>query len=169
MASPNLNINHVAISVPDAAKAVEWYTTVLGLRVISPLTVVSSADDLRLTQKIYGPELREMKIAILAGGNGVGFEIFEFRDPRYSGPERRPAYGPETYSGGGFFHVCFTSAEPEKVLAKALAAGARQVGETIAPGEGETCFYMQDPWGNIVEILSCSFEQLFLKNALSRL
>jgi len=42
---------------------------------------------------------------------------------------------------------------------KAGELGGKQIGETCDM-YGEKALYLQDPWGNIIECLSCSFEQL---------
>jgi hypothetical protein len=77
-------INHVAISVPNLNEAVKKYTKVLGF------TVVKQAADSLLTtllntaavKDIHGPRLKKMKMAWLSSANQVGFEIFEFIEPR---------------------------------------------------------------------------------------
>ncbi|KIX08856.1 uncharacterized protein Z518_03513 [Rhinocladiella mackenziei CBS 650.93] len=143
----NANFNHVAVSVPDADAAVAWYTELFGFRVISP---------------VYGPEFKAMKIALLSCGNGVGFEIFEFPEPKYSGPHKRIDWGPETYTKGGYFHLCLTVPNVEEKVKEAVKKGASVVGEMDLAG-GERTAYLQDPWGNVVELLSLTFDQLFLK------
>ena len=45
------------------------------------------------------------------------------------------------------------------VVLKAKELGGKQIGETCDM-YGEKALYLQDPWGNIIECLSCSFEQL---------
>lgn len=109
---------------------------------------------------VYGKELNKVKLAIMTTGNGVGFEIFEFIDPPYSGTGRSTRFGPNDYTNDGFFHVAITVPDVIATFKEAESLGARIVGEVTYPAPGETCIYMQDPWGNVVELLSCSFEQL---------
>jgi|ERR687892_466323 catechol 2,3-dioxygenase-like lactoylglutathione lyase family enzyme len=77
-------ISHVAISVPDLAQAIKWYREVLGFDLIKgPVELV--ADD-SLTGKairdIHGLALKKMRVAWLSSGNRVGFEIFEYVEPK---------------------------------------------------------------------------------------
>ena len=95
-------------------------------------------------------------------GNGVGFEIFEFIDPKFE-----EVKGFE-YQRGGFFHICITDPNPEDLAAKVVAEGGKRVGSTVDPSrKGEiTCLYLSDPWGNIVEVLDVGFEVMGLKSIL---
>ncbi|RTE71761.1 hypothetical protein BHE90_013840 [Fusarium euwallaceae] len=165
MATYNANFNHIALSVPDGESAVEWYTKVLGFKVISPLTLTKKTDPQGpLMTAIYGSELNQVKLAILSAGNDVGVEIFEFVDPPYNGPTRRIDWNPNTYTQGGVFHFCFTVPDVEATVAKAVAAGGRIVGQITEPVPGHKACYTQDPWGNTIEVMDCSFNQLFLSN-----
>jgi catechol-2,3-dioxygenase len=64
------------------------------------------------------------------------------------------------YTKGGFFHIGITDPEPDVLVKKVLEKGGKQIGETVTLYDGEKALYMQDPWGNTIEVLSCSFEQL---------
>lgn len=112
--------------------------------------------------KIYGTKLRKVKMAWLSTGNGVGFEIFEFIDPPTKSADEINANWSleEQYQRGGYFHIGVTAPDPEAVAERACQDGAARVGETITMYDGEKALYIRDPWGNVVEVLSCSFEQL---------
>ncbi|KAF2681424.1 hypothetical protein K458DRAFT_420597 [Lentithecium fluviatile CBS 122367] len=104
--------------------------------------------------KIYPKNLQKVKIAWMSAGNGVGFEVFEFIEPPH-----KPA--PEfEYNRAGFFHIAVTAPDPDEVVKRAVAEGGKQVGETVAMGPTERALYLSDPWGNVVEVLSCSYEAL---------
>ncbi|KAJ5173738.1 uncharacterized protein N7500_001669 [Penicillium coprophilum] len=90
-------------------------------------------------------------------GNGVGIEIYQFMEPKTTLPAIRKTSEFE-YTRGGFFHIAITVADPEAVK-KCIENGGRQFGET-AGVFGEKALYAADPWGNVVELLSCSLEQL---------
>lgn len=111
---------------------------------------------------VYAKELNSVKLAIMTTGNSVGFEIFEFVDPPYDGKTGPTTWGPANYARGGFFHVAFTTPDPVATLREAEKMGAKLVGEITSPAPGETVLYMQDPWGNVVELVSCSFEHLIM-------
>ncbi|KAF5003206.1 hypothetical protein FDECE_10224 [Fusarium decemcellulare] len=138
MVLPAPNFNHVAISVPDAAAAVKWYTEVLGFRVLVPLSTSKPAGAKGpLVTAIYGEELKEMKLAILTGGNDIGVEIFQFVDPPYDGPAERESWGPRTYTRGGFFHICITVPNVEEYQQMIVAAGGKLCGSMTEPGDGQ--------------------------------
>jgi catechol 2,3-dioxygenase-like lactoylglutathione lyase family enzyme len=158
--NPNHVVNHIAIAVPDVEAAVKWYTEILGFR---KLRQTPRYSDRNITPdasifKIYGEKLQKLKIAFLTSGNGVGIELFEFVDP----PMEHPATF--DYTRGGVFHICLTVADPEALCAKAIAAGGKKIGETVMPwaflDEDDIAMYIQDPWGTVIEFLSCSFEML---------
>ncbi|OAL39673.1 hypothetical protein AYO20_01070 [Fonsecaea nubica] len=161
---PTLNVNHLALSVPDIGAAVDWYTSVFGFTMIgSVMEVNKNSPTGPVISSIYGEEFEQVKLAILTSANGVGLEIFEFVRPKYNGPERRVDWCPDTYTRGGVFHFCFTVANVEETARRAIESGGKNVGVLVEPAEGEQAFFVQDPWGNVIELLSCSFDVLFLK------
>ncbi|OAL31696.1 hypothetical protein AYO20_08089 [Fonsecaea nubica] len=160
------NLNQVAISVPDLDKAIDFYTELFGLHVIGKMDeeqMKHLAPGHSINQ-MYGPEIKKFKIAFLVTGNSVGFEMFQFVDPPYQGPtEVPPRFGPQEYTRGGFFHVGFPVEDPEAILAKAVKLGARQIGQMTRPTPNLSGTYMYNPWGNVVELISADFQQLFLQ------
>lgn len=138
----------------------KWYTEILGFRKLRQSVRLT---DRKITPNasifnIYGEQLQAVKIAFLASANGVGIELFEFVDPPFTKP------ADFDYTRGGVFHICLTVSDPESLCAKAVAAGARQLGQTVTPwkhlDEDDIALYIQDPWGTVIEFLSCSFEHL---------
>ncbi|KAF2019822.1 dioxygenase superfamily protein [Aaosphaeria arxii CBS 175.79] len=161
----NRVINHVAVHVPDLEAAVDWYTKLFGFQRINsaPITCDRSTSSENSIFRLYGTKLHKVKIAFLSAGNGVGFELFQFIDP----PMTERADFEKDYPRGGFFHIAVTDPDPEALLAKVIQEGGKQIGETQEvpdPNSGEGVsqhtLYSQDPWGNVVEICSCSFEKL---------
>jgi catechol 2,3-dioxygenase-like lactoylglutathione lyase family enzyme len=77
-------INHIAISVPDLDQAIKWYKEVLGfIMVKGPVEfVVDDSLTGRAVRDIHGPALKKMQMAWLISGNPVGFEIFEYSEPK---------------------------------------------------------------------------------------
>jgi hypothetical protein len=123
--------------------------------------------------QIYPSNLQKAKIAWMSCGNSVGFEVFEFIDPPHQ-PKSEFEYNRKSYlplqgeqallttmiKGAGFFHIAVTSPDPEEACKRAVAEGGKQVGETVSMGPVEKALYLSDPWGNVVEVLSCSYEAL---------
>jgi catechol 2,3-dioxygenase-like lactoylglutathione lyase family enzyme len=149
--------NHVGIAVPDLEAAIEWYTTNLGFRRLQKgcRAFDRASDPDAPIFKVYGDSLHKVKIAPLSSGNGVGVELFQFIDP----PVKKGTSFKDMYTRGGYFHICITHPDPDTLLKKISSTGAKQIGETIKIGD-EKALYMSDPWGNVIEVLSCSFEQL---------
>ncbi|BCS28455.1 uncharacterized protein APUU_70025S [Aspergillus puulaauensis] len=152
---PNRPLNHVAVSVPDIDAFVQWYTRVFGFQQMGTISLVKRSEwPDNPFFNIYPDNLNEYKIAYLATGNAASLEVMQFIDPA-------PIPPPEffQYNRQGFFHICVTDPDPGSLANTAAEAGGRIIGEVIEIA-GSDCAYVADPWGNIVEILSMSFERL---------
>jgi hypothetical protein len=103
--------------------------------------------------------MRELKFAILTSGNGVGIEVFQFIDP-----VAKPCEESFEFRRTGFFHLCVTDSDPEGLLNKVLADGGNQVGDWMEYSRyglvGHRGVYMQDPWDNVIEVMSLSIERV---------
>lgn len=91
----------------------------------------------------------------------MGFEIFEFIEPRHgvAGTEEFD------YTRAGVFHICVTVVDVEDAVQRVINMGGKQVGEMVELGEDyhgdmRRASYVKDPWGTVVEVLSCGFEAL---------
>ncbi|KAF9887857.1 hypothetical protein FE257_009517 [Aspergillus nanangensis] len=147
-------INHVAVSVRDITAVVDWYSQHMGFQLIGTITHLKrSATPTAAIFQIYLANLNEVKIAYMTTGNGVGFEVFQFVDPA---PVASDSF---EYNRCGFFHICVTDANPTKLAQTVIQAGGRQIG-IMTNIAGNECLYLADPWGNVVEVLSTSFERL---------
>jgi catechol 2,3-dioxygenase-like lactoylglutathione lyase family enzyme len=148
------------MTVPDLDAALAWYTKVLGLREIAPpWSIDRSLNPESILFKVYGDDVMRVKIGFLASANGCGLEMFEFEDPKMS-PSAAAGF---SYTRGGVFHICLTDPDPDAVKARVIENGGKAIGQTVVPYEDEpdSACYVQDPWGNVIEVLSCSMEQLF--------
>ncbi|KAF4551119.1 Enoyl-(Acyl carrier protein) reductase-like protein 32 [Elsinoe fawcettii] len=151
-------LNHIAVSVPSTTEAVAFYRDIFGFQLIGDVIHHIKREDSPGAPifSIYPDNLNEVKIAYMSTGNGVGYEIFEFIDPKSYTPNE--AF---EYHRGGFFHACVTDADPDALAEKVVAAGGKRIGTTVDPlGKDIKCLYVADPWGNAMEILDISFERL---------
>jgi catechol 2,3-dioxygenase-like lactoylglutathione lyase family enzyme len=152
-------INHIAVSVTDLNRAVKWYKEVFGFTVVNG-PVEFEADDTSLgiaARDIHGPNFRKMRMVWLSSGNQVGFEMFEYIDPK---AERR--IDNFEYWKSGFFHICVTDPNIEELCKKISDCGGRQRSRIwdVDPDKGYKIAFCEDPFGNVIEIYTHSYEQL---------
>ena len=110
-------INHIAFSVSDLDQTMEWYKEVLGFTVVKEPVEFVADDSLRgkAAKDMHGPSLKKMRTALLSSANQVGFEIFEYVDPK---AERR--MDNFEYWKSGFFHICIIDFNIEQLCKKFL-------------------------------------------------
>ena len=151
-------INHIAVSVPNLDEAVKWYKEVLGFTEVKESVEFVADDSLTgmAVKDIHGPSLRKMKMSWLSSANQVGFEIFEYVEPR---AERR--VNNFEYWKSGFIHICITDPNIEELCKKISESGGKQRSKIweIVPDKGYKIAFCEDPFGNIIEIFDHSYEQ----------
>ncbi len=152
-------LNHIAVSVTNLDKAVKWYQEVFGFNVINgPVEIVVDNSPLGMVvNDIHGPNLKKMRVVWLSSGNQVGFEIFEYLDPK---AERRRKDNFE-YWKSGFFHICITDPNIEELCKKISESGGKQRSKIwdITPSKGYKLAFCEDPFGNVIEIYTHGYEQ----------
>ncbi|MEM8809679.1 MAG: VOC family protein [Cyanobacteria bacterium P01_G01_bin.38] len=150
-------INHIGLTVSDLDKAINWYQEILGYRLIlGPLDILPDDTHFgQLAKDLLGDRLCHGRFAHLATGNQVGLELFEFGDP-----EAGPRSGEMEYWKNGYFHICITDPDIEGLAKRIVASGGKQRSQVweIFPGSERYLVYTEDPWGNVIEIYSHSYE-----------
>lgn len=152
-------LNHVGITVPDIEQALRWYQEVLGcVHVMGPRRLDVAAAETPEVAGILGPRFRKALQAHLVTANGVGLELFQFIDPPVQAPAENMSYWTT-----GYWHLCFTVADIEGLTARIVASGGRQRTEIVSfiPGTDRRLVYCEDPFGNVIELFSHSYEQTF--------
>lgn len=149
----NSALNHVGVSVPDVEAAIEWYSRLFGFELIA------GPDEVRpdgshfgnLSSNICGPRYGGMRIAHMCTADGAGFELFQFLKPE---PERRE--DTMEYWKNGFFHIAITCPDVPGKVAEIVANGGRQRSDIweLQPGGDVRLCYCEDPYGNVIEIIS---------------
>jgi catechol 2,3-dioxygenase-like lactoylglutathione lyase family enzyme len=151
---------HVGVTVNDLDEAVRWYQELFGFRLIAgPADLV--ADDShfgRLCQDLFGSHFGGGRLALLAGGNGVVLEIFEFDQPRSV-----PREDNFEYWKNGFFHICLVEPDIETMARKIEESGGKRRSRIwqLFADKPYKIAYCQDPFGNIIELNSHSTEQVW--------
>lgn len=149
--------NHAGLSVLDLERSITWYREVLGLRLLmGPMTISVEDEGSEAPTDIFGPEWRKARLAHMLTPNGMGIELFEFAEPH-----RRKREDNFDYWLTGVTHLCFTTNDiPETLALVALHGGkARSRLHEVAPDC--SFIYVEDPSGNVVELVSMTYEQLF--------
>jgi catechol 2,3-dioxygenase-like lactoylglutathione lyase family enzyme len=155
----SLALNHIGLTVPDVFAAIDWYRDVLGFKhIMGPRVLEATSHATHETPSIFGPRFRKAYQAHMLAGNGIGLELFQFIDPAV---ERRDDNF--EYWKVGVFHICVTDPDIEALAAKIVTAGGRQrvpVFEFV-PGRPYRLVYCEDPWGNVIEVFSHDYAEVF--------
>ncbi|MFQ3207129.1 MAG: lactoylglutathione lyase family protein [Glaciecola sp.] len=158
------SFSHIGISVPDVEKAVEFYTKVMGWYTIMEPTLIIEDDSPigEMCTEVFGEKWEKFKIAHLSTGDRIGVEIFEFKN------QEKPEDNFE-YWKTGIFHFCVQDPDVEGLAERIVEAGGKkrmQAPRYYYPGEKPyRMIYMEDPFGNILEIYSHSYELIYSAGA----
>jgi catechol 2,3-dioxygenase-like lactoylglutathione lyase family enzyme len=142
-------VTHVGIAVADLDRAVSWYSDVLGLEPLGPLTCVSAGQGHagRVAADVLGSG--SFRQAHMTSANAVALELFEFAD------------GQRRWSG--IFHVCLVPPSLERTAARIAATGGRRTSRiwpVFADAPYRMC-YCEDQFGNTIELYSHSHERTY--------
>jgi len=121
-----MKFEHIALNVPDANAATEWYCQHLGMQVVG---TTGSAFFL---------------------GDETGRPVLELYSKADPAP---PAYASMPFIT---LHVAFVSADLEAERERLETAGAACDGEIIGPSDGDQLLFMRDPWGLSIQFVKRS-------------
>ena len=161
-------MNHVAVSVTDINLAVKWYHEVMGFTVLmGPVEISAEPPDTHIAKvasNIFGTKMKKMLLCHMSSGNGVGFEIFQFVEPKAE--LRKDNF---EYWKNGFYHICVTDPKIEELVERIASYGGKKRSEIfeLVPGSGRKISFCEDPFGNIIEIYTHSYEQNWSNIALT--
>lgn len=158
--------NHVGIAVPDIAAAIEWYGNVFGFKLImGPRVLKPDSSKTHETGTILGPAFKEALQAHLVTANNIGLELFQFIEPK----SVRHKDGLADFAHPGYFHICFTDPDIEGLARRIVETGGKMRAPiySFIPGTDRKLVYCEDPFGNIIELFSHSYEQTFANWPLS--
>jgi lactoylglutathione lyase family protein len=155
--------SHIGLSVPDLEKAVSFYTEVFGWYLIMKPTEIRSDESAigQMCTDVFGEGWGSFRIAHMATGDRVGIELFEF--PGCYIPEKNL-----DYKRSGIFHFCIQDPDVEGLLKKIIEHGGRQRMPVRHYYPGEKPYrmvYVEDPFGNVFELYSHSYELTYSAGA----
>lgn len=135
----------------------------MGWYLIMPPTTIHEDDSAIgiMCTDVFGQGWQKFRIAHLSTADRIGVEIFQFQ-----GAER-PANNFD-YKKSGVFHFCVQDPDVEGLAAKIVAAGGKQrmpVRYYFPDEKPYRMVYMEDPFGNILEIYSHSYELTYAAGA----
>lgn len=155
--------NHIGLSVPDVDAAFKWYTQVLGLYpIMAPTEIERDASAIGvMCDDVFGDSWTKFKICHLATADRIGIELFEF-------PDNESPDNNLEFKKTGIFHFCITDPDIEELALKIVATGGKQrmpVRSYYPDEKPYRMVYCEDPWGNIIEIYSHSYELTYSAGA----
>ncbi|TVQ04408.1 MAG: lactoylglutathione lyase family protein [Balneolaceae bacterium] len=149
--------SHIGITVPDLDKAISFYTSVMGWYLLmGPVSVKEENETAigKMCIDVFGTGWETFRIAHLSTSDKVGIELFEFPLK----PSKNAVFEPFKT---GIFHFCVQDPDIEGLAQKIVEAGGKQrmpIREYYPGDKPFKMVYMEDPFGNIIEIYSHSYE-----------
>jgi catechol 2,3-dioxygenase-like lactoylglutathione lyase family enzyme len=154
--SPRAGMNHVGLTVGDIDEAVDWYARVFGLELLDgPMHCDTTTTGAGRRREVFGDQWGGMKLAHMLTSNLCGVELFQFIEPA----ARRPENSFEFWNFGAH-HIAFTVEDFEGTLKMISDSGGRARTEVYDVHGGIFICYCEDPWGNVIEIVSRPYAEL---------
>ncbi|GLO73896.1 glyoxalase family protein [Phaeobacter italicus] len=155
--------SHIGLSVPDLDAATRFYRDVLGFYVIMDATEVVEDDSEigRMCTDVFGKGWGSLRIAHLSTADRVGIELFEFEANQ--APDNNL-----DFRRHGIFHFCVQDPDIEGLTQKIVAAGGKQrmpIREYYPGEKPYKMVYVEDPFGNVFEIYTHSYELTYSPGA----
>jgi len=149
-------MNHVGLTVGDVAQAIRWYQDVFGLILLDgPIHCDTTTVGAARRNEVFGSQWADMKLAHMLTDNECGLELFEFVTPKGREPENNFQYW-----NYGASHIAFTVEDFDRTLELITSTGGRARTQVHDVHGGILICYCEDPWGNVIEIVSRPYAQL---------
>ena len=158
------SFSHIGITVPDIKKAVAFYQEVMGWYIImEPATVVKERETAigQMCIDVFGEEWETFEIAHMSTSDGIGVELFSFKNMDTKKPEFTPFKT-------GIFHFCVQDPNIEELTNKIVANGGKQrmpIREYYPNEKPFKMVYVEDPFGIVFEIYTHSYELTYSSGA----
>lgn len=148
--------NHVGLSVSDIDKAIDFYKKVFGwYHLAGPWPIKRDPEKGGgFTDTVYGTDWTAFKLAHMSTSNGVGVELLEFEG-------NYPPQSKMEMKRQGLFHFGITVPNIKEFVAIVEANGGKRhsdYNEREVNGKLREYVFIEDPFGNIIEIYNYSYE-----------
>lgn len=150
--------SHIGITVGNLEGAVKFYTEVMGWYIIMDPSDVKEEKNTAIGQMcidVFGEGWGLFRIAHLSTADGTGIELFEFPNTKES---KKAEFNPFKT---GIFHFSVQDPDVEGLAKKIVEYGGKQrmpIREYYPGEKPYRMVYMEDPFGNIIEVYSHSYE-----------
>ena len=151
------SFSHIGVTVPDLESAIDFYTGVMGWYLLMGPETVKEEKETAIGQMcidVFGEGWKEFRIAHLSTSDKIGIELFEF-------PHKEKSQGKFDPYKTGIFHFCVQDPNIEELANQIVEAGGKQrmpIREYYPGEKPYRMVYMEDPFGNIIEIYTHSYE-----------
>lgn len=137
-------IQQIGIGVEDADVAFKWYATILGADAL----IFDDCNEATYMAKFMGGKSRK-KRALLAMNmqGGAGFEIWQYTNRKPSKPVHEFKLGDL-----GINFPCLKTRNIEKVYKRLQSSKENVISEIVQDPDDGKCFYIKDPFDNILKI-----------------
>jgi len=146
------SVDHIGMTVPDLAEAVEFFTTFLGCELIWEHGPYGNDGQTMLRQLNVDPR-STARIAFLRMGPTFNLELFE-----YSSPEQRQDLPCNSDIGGNHIGIYVDDIVAAVDYLKSIPGVKVQEGPNYNTGDtdpsGQSFCYFQTPWGYQMEVIS---------------
>ncbi|PZC43259.1 MAG: Catechol 2,3-dioxygenase [Chloroflexi bacterium] len=140
----SVTMNHTGIVVTDIEEAVKFYCEGIGLS----MRFQVEAGGAELSQ-LLGYDDVQVKAAFVGGIDGHSVEIIEYLSPK---SEVRDAGEQHKRNTTGATHISFNVTDMDSIIERIVPMGAVLNNPPVALMDGFRSIYLQDPWGNWIEL-----------------
>ena len=157
MGTKEVLFQHVGLSVTNLDLAITFYQNVFGFKELYRPSKSYCDEDNKIKRRkdIFGSQMKEVRIADLITENGIGLELFEFKEPK--AVLRKNNF---EYWKTGIFHIAFNVSNLEETIEKITKNKGKMISKIWELFPGCQTAYCQDPFGNVFEILNCSYTEM---------
>ena len=155
-----LGINHIALSVPDLDRAIDFYCGQLGFQQSQRLSWQAGTPESEAAARITGVAGTAADVVHLRGQNLL-LELFQ-----YHAGGARPQDPQRPVVDHGITHLCFAVTNVDEEYERLSAAGMRFHSAPTAVGPGIRTVYGRDPFGNVIEFEEVEGRESAIQSAL---